>query len=153
MKTITFVLLGFLMITCTTPRKELAKSGLFDKHECKTITQLKSNSEQVNGNLLFGARSSKSEPVIEFSWERNFNEVIFTYLQKSKCKFLVNNIEIATTVEFIFEEKWSNDFLRGGSYENQSEKINLNDLISKHLKYALIKISKSDFEKLFASQK
>lgn len=136
------------MFACSTPRKELADSGLFGEHSLNRIEQSSSNSGRIDGGLFFGITGRlNTESMIQFDWEPKPNEIIHTSLPKTKFKFIIDDSKKSPTIEFIFSSTWADDPLGGETIKNHKDEINFNDLISEYLGVAKVRISRTDLEK------
>ncbi|MHB8903586.1 MAG: hypothetical protein ACYC40_00570, partial [Patescibacteria group bacterium] len=88
-----------------------------------------------------------SESMLQFYWEPKPNVIIITSLPKSKFKFVINDGNATPTIELNFSSTWADDKWNGEYYKTRKAEINLNDIISDYLNFALVRISKSDLEK------
>jgi len=145
-------LLSLLLFTtgCETIEEQLEDTGLFGEHLLNRIESFGAVSGSGSGSFFLGCGSVNgtigSEFKLQFYWEPEPNVIVATSLPYSEFRFVIDEKKTAPTVEFIFDSWWLTKSL-GVQLIQESDKLNLNNLIEKELIVAIIRISTDELKR------
>ena len=125
--------------------------GLTGQHQIVESDRWISPEGKISGSSFFGfghfEGSLSSEVKLSFCWSLYGNQRYITTLPYNKVKFVIDETYEIPMVEFVFSDYWRKATLWEESLHNP-ETTNLNDILSKYMEFATIRLDQETFSQI-----